>query len=177
MILNFIASAMLLTTTLFAQQYKVAKSVVANGGTVIGNQDNQMTLTVGQTIIGQASGPNFTMSSGFWQSQKGGPVSVEQTESDVLPKEFRLEQNYPNPFNPTTTISFSIAKSAKVKLTLFDLLGRKVLTLRDERMQPGGYKFTFEAADLPSGVYFYHLFATDVDNKNHVFTRKLTLIK
>ena len=114
--------------------------------------------------------------SGFWYSDVEITTGVEHNTFRI-PEVFRLNQNYPNPFNPTITISFSIAKSAKVNLTLFDLLGRKVLTLRDERMQPGGYKFTFEAADLPSGVYFYHLFATDVDSKIHIFTRKLTLIK
>ncbi len=104
-------------------------------------------------------------------------TSVKQTDGQQIPVQFSLSQNYPNPFNPATTISFAIAISSKVQITLFDLLGRKVLTLRDERMQPGVYKFMLEAENLSSGIYFYHLAATDVDNKHYFFTRKLTLVK
>lgn len=102
--------------------------------------------------------------------------SVEQI-SEQVPRVFRLRQNYPNPFNPSTTIAFSIAKSSKVNLTLYDILGRKVITLRDEKMQPGEYQFTFNATELASGLYFYRMSATDDDGESHVFTKKLTLIK
>jgi hypothetical protein len=159
-----------------AQQAELSRSVFATGGNVMGNENYRIGSTVGQIVIGEMGGPGAIVSAGFWYSDIEITTSVENNTVQV-PEVFRLNQNYPNPFNPSTTISFSIAKSAKVNLTLFDLLGRKVITLRDERMQPGEYQFTFEAEDLASGVYFYRLFATDVDSKNHIFTRKLTLIK
>lgn len=94
-----------------------------------------------------------------------------------MPQLFRLKQNYPNPFNPSTTIAFSIAKPARVNLELYDLRGRKALTLLNEKMQPGEYEFTFDGAELASGLYFYRMTAIDDNNESHVFTKKLTLIK
>jgi hypothetical protein len=82
------------------------------------------------------------------------------------PEQFVLEQNYPNPFNPTTTIKFSVGSAsgrtgepARVTLKVYDLLGREVVTLVDERKQPGVYTVTWDAGKVPSGAYFYRLTA------------------
>jgi hypothetical protein len=77
--------------------------------------------------------------------------------SPTLPERTELFQNYPNPFNPTTTIGFKVQSSGFVSLKVFDLLGREVATLAHEEMQPGEYRRTFDASNLPSGVYFYKL--------------------
>lgn len=82
-------------------------------------------------------------------------TGVENTSS--LPTNFSLEQNYPNPFNPSTTINFNVAKASNVKLTVYNVLGQKVATLVDERMNAGTYNVKFDARKLASGIYFYRL--------------------
>ncbi len=89
-----------------------------------------------------------------------------------LAQSFELEQNYPNPFNPTTTIEFALPQSGEVKLKVFDMLGREVATLIDDRKNAGRHKVQFDASSLSSGVYFYRLKAGDKAQIN-----KMTLIK
>ncbi|MCX7984818.1 MAG: T9SS type A sorting domain-containing protein, partial [Bacteroidetes bacterium] len=86
---------------------------------------------------------------------------VTDVESVNLPYTFSLEQNYPNPFNPATTINFTIGKSSNVKLVVYNLLGQKVATLVDTRMDAGQHTIIFDGAHLASGVYFYKLEAGD----------------
>lgn len=85
-------------------------------------------------------------------------TSVDETGSD-FPYSYALEQNYPNPFNPTTKIGFRVSGLGDryVSLKVFDLLGREVATLVNERMMPGHYERTFDGSGLGSGVYFYRL--------------------
>ncbi|AFN74927.1 Mannan endo-1,4-beta-mannosidase [Melioribacter roseus P3M-2] len=74
-----------------------------------------------------------------------------------LPSEFALLQNYPNPFNPTTTISYNISKTAKVRISVYDALGREVRELVNELKTPGSYNVEFDGTGLASGIYFYRL--------------------
>ncbi|MDX9757903.1 MAG: T9SS type A sorting domain-containing protein [Bacteroidota bacterium] len=83
-----------------------------------------------------------------------------------------LGQNYPNPFNPTTTISFSLAADANVRLQVFDLYGREVASVIDTRLEAGHHQASFDARGLPSGNYIYQL---DVDGTR--MTRTLTIMK
>ncbi|MFV1882863.1 MAG: T9SS type A sorting domain-containing protein [Balneola sp.] len=90
-----------------------------------------------------------------------------------LPQTVELEQNYPNPFNPSSVIQFGVPELSKVRLEVFDILGRKVATLlNDEVTQAGRYNVQFHAGNLASGMYVYRL---QVGNK--VLTKKMTLIK
>lgn len=97
------------------------------------------------------------------------PTSLEDNN---LPKEFSLSQNYPNPFNPTTSISYSLPQDVKVKLTVYDMLGREVSVLVNELKSAGTYKVSLEGHSLASGIYVYRLEAG-----NRTFTRKMTLLK
>ncbi len=90
----------------------------------------------------------------------------------VYVKDFNLAQNFPNPFNPTTTIPFVIRRAAHVELNVYDVSGRLVKTLLNQRLEPGRYEVSFDARDLASGVYFYRLI---FDGK--VQTRRMTLMK
>ncbi len=98
-------------------------------------------------------------------------VSVKETPK-ISPIKFELYQNYPNPFNPTTTIQFDIPKASFVTLKVYNILGREVATLVNEKREAGRYEAKFKASTLSSGVYFYRLQAGD-----YVSTKKFVLIK
>ncbi len=94
-------------------------------------------------------------------------------ESGNLVTKYELLQNYPNPFNPSTTIEFNLQKSEIVTLTIYNLLGEKVITLIDGmKMTRGENVVNFQAADLASGIYFYTL-----ETPSFKQTRKMSLIK
>ena len=77
---------------------------------------------------------------------------------DLLPDQFELRQNYPNPFNPSTTIEFNLPEPARVTLTIYSVLGQEVATmLNREEMDDGEQLVEFDAANLPSGIYFYRI--------------------
>ncbi|MGH1366308.1 MAG: DUF4397 domain-containing protein [Calditrichia bacterium] len=99
-------------------------------------------------------------------------VGIEDDLLDGTINNFELEQNYPNPFNPTTTIRYSIPQSSDVTVTIFNIAGQKVATLVSERQSAGAYTLDFNAAQFPSGVYFYQINAG-----SFVSSRKMVLSK
>jgi hypothetical protein len=96
------------------------------------------------------------------------PVDVEND----LPNRFSLDQNYPNPFNPSTTIQYELGQSNRVRLEVFDLLGRRVALLVDATQPVGSHQVTFDASHLSSGMYLYRL-----SSGNEVRTRTMILMK
>lgn len=88
------------------------------------------------------------------------------------PDKFGLEQNYPNPFNPSTKIRFTLPKDVNVKLIVFDILGREVITLVNGVIDAGIHEINFDASLLSSGVYFYRIQAGKYTTK-----KKMLLIK
>jgi hypothetical protein len=86
----------------------------------------------------------------------GSGIILDQDDK-ILANEFTLSQNYPNPFNPTTKINYSIPHSGDVQIKVFDILGNEIITLVDEYKIAGVYELTFDADNLPSGVYFYRM--------------------
>ncbi len=90
----------------------------------------------------------------------------------VVPKKFVLHQNYPNPFNPSTTISFSLAKTGYTNLTVYNLLGQKIATLINGNMTSGFHSLSFNASTLNSGIYFYKL-----TSGNQTAVKKFILMK
>ncbi len=90
----------------------------------------------------------------------------------TLVSDYSLAQNYPNPFNPSTTISYSIPVQGKVRLIVYDALGREVRKLVDEEKDAGNYKIEFNADGLASGIYFYRMWTPAV-----TITKKLILLK
>ncbi|SMO63878.1 zinc-dependent metalloprotease [Gracilimonas mengyeensis] len=102
-------------------------------------------------------------------------LTVNNTVSSELeerPQKFELNQNYPNPFNPTTVISYQLAVSSDVQLEVFDMAGRKVATLVNERQNAGQHRVNFDGANLASGIYMYRL-----NTPNQTVTRQMVLIK
>jgi WD40 repeat protein len=98
--------------------------------------------------------------------------------NNSIPVEFKLHQNFPNPFNPVTQINYNIPADARVKIILFDAIGREVKTLVDKFQKGGGYSILLNAEDLSSGVYFYKISVTG-NGTGAMFTdtKKLVLIK
>lgn len=94
------------------------------------------------------------------------------TKPAVTPKTFELMQNYPNPFNPSTTIKFAIPERGEVELKVYDILGREVVSLIKEVRGAGTYQIVFNAANLASGTYIYHLKCGDFTE-----SKKMQLIK
>ncbi len=105
-----------------------------------------------------------------------GTWQVDMTTGIASPSEkpytFAVNQNYPNPFNPTTVISYQLSNISPVTLKVYDVLGREVETLLDEKESPGFHSVNFNASSLPSGVYFYRLVAGDM-----TATKKMVLLK
>jgi hypothetical protein len=95
----------------------------------------------------------------------------------TAPQTFTLYQNFPNPFNPTTVISYELSKDSRVHLKIYDMLGREVMMLADEQQVAGFYQKTFNASRFASGVYIYRLIATDDQKKQHVFQKKMVMLK
>jgi hypothetical protein len=94
------------------------------------------------------------------------------SEPGIIPNEFRLSQNYPNPFNPVTKIRFDIAIQSLVEMNIYNGAGQLVKVLVNDVKSPGNYYITFDASDLPSGVYFYKLRAGDFRD-----TKRFILVK
>ena len=105
-------------------------------------------------------------------------VSTEVVkQSGIVPTAFALADNYPNPFNPSTSIRYAIPIRGRVRLRVFDLIGREVTSLVDELQAPGSYLVNWHGTDnlgvpLPSGVYFYRL-----ESVGSQLTKKMILLK
>lgn len=111
-----------------------------------------------------------TICDGSWDAIS--PVAVEDI-SDGIPERFLMAQNYPNPFNPTTTIRYQLPAISYVDLSIYNLLGQKIVTLVSKEQPAGYYDVEWNASGYTSGVYLYRL-KTD---KGFVQTRKLVLLR
>jgi eukaryotic-like serine/threonine-protein kinase len=101
---------------------------------------------------------------------QSGTTTVNTSHRQI--NSFTLEQNYPNPFNPSTKISFILQKKEAVTLAVFDLLGREITTIIKGELPAGSHTHTFNAGQLPSGVYFYRIATPE-----KVAMKKMILIK
>jgi hypothetical protein len=100
-----------------------------------------------------------------------GPDGVIVTRT-IVPTGYIISQNYPNPFNPTTKIKYAVPQPSQVQIKVFDVLGNEIETLVNEEKSAGTYEITWDAASLPSGVYFYRLQAGEF-----IETKKMLLLK
>ena len=99
-------------------------------------------------------------------------LEVEPEEKPELPLTYQLLQNYPNPFNPSTTINYQLSMTNDVELSIYNLLGAKVVTLVSENQPAGKYSVEWDASGFASGVYYYEL---RTDNFRDV--KKMVLMK
>jgi len=98
----------------------------------------------------------------------GFTLTTEVADAATLPGRFELAQNYPNPFNPSTTISYELPSPTLVVMRVFDLLGREIATLVHEVKAAGRHQVLFDAANLPTGTYFYRLQTASVIQTRHM---------
>lgn len=140
-------------------------------------------LTIGQ-VLPNNQGYNFqgvldeiriydyALSMSEIQDLAGGVTAIGDSPNLQLPSQFILFQNYPNPFNPATTFEFGVKEFGFTTLSIFDMLGKKVATIVEEKLSPGFYRRSWDASAFPSGVYVYQL--TTFSQRT---TRKLLLLK
>jgi len=115
---------------------------------------------------------NIELTNSDYNSIEGVTGNSPKESAANLPTEFALLQNYPNPFNPSTTINYELPASNFVTLKIYDLVGKEVATLVNEKLDAGRYTATFNGSNLASGMYFYKITAGEF-----TFVRKMVLIK
>ena len=99
-------------------------------------------------------------------------VVLSTPNEDFTVNSFNLEQNYPNPFNPSTNISYTIPNESQVSLVVYDIMGKQVVELVNNKQPAGDYNVNFDAASLASGTYFYKLTAGEF-----ISVKKMVLLK
>lgn len=131
-----------------------------------GTYDVKLTVSNGTTSMSKTREGYITVNT---------PTGITSTGNNV-PEKFALFQNYPNPFNPTTKIRYSIPsiteKQGLVSLKVYDILGNEIAVLVNEIQSPGTYEVSFDASQIPSGVYFYKIAAPGFSK-----VRKMMLLK
>jgi len=99
-------------------------------------------------------------------------TEVEEIARKEIPSEFELSQNYPNPFNPETDVHFTLPKTAQVSLSVYNMLGQRVDVLVEDRLDAGFYTASWNAIDMPAGIYFCQL-----KSEKTILTRRMVLVK
>jgi len=155
--------------------YRLSDSSECIGRGIDSTQINSLWYRAPKSDFYGSSRPNPAGSKpdiGACENPRKDPLVGVAQESGGLPLVFALEQNYPNPFNPTTGIRYQVPVASDIRLLVYDLLGREVAVLVNERKAPGTYEVQFDASALASGVYLSRL-----TTGNFVQTRKMLVIK
>jgi len=160
-------------TGLNGQEIKLAVSGAylfagTNNGIYLSTNNGASWLSKNQGFTNNPNGPNVWVTLfannyifagtniSVWRRSFADIVGIKQI-SGLMPSSYSLSQNYPNPFNPSTNLEFGISKLGFVSLKIYDLLGKEVVTLVNEKLNPGKYSVEFDGSSLTSGVYFYRL--------------------
>ncbi len=122
------------------------------------------------TVTGAENGGPRTHTRSY-TIQVGSFTGLHNNNGEI-PKVYSLYQNYPNPFNPSTQIEYALPKQSLVSIKIFDILGREVSNLVNEVKPAGSYQVTFNASNLPSGIYYYKINAGEFSD-----VKKMILIK
>lgn len=93
-------------------------------------------------------------------------------QSRSIPNKIELAQNYPNPFNARTEITYTLAQASHVKITVYNIIGQAIATLVNQGQAAGEYRVNWDAANQPTGVYFYRLQAGNISQ-----SRRMVLLK
>ncbi|MEP7147082.1 MAG: T9SS type A sorting domain-containing protein, partial [bacterium] len=127
-------------------------------------------------FINSASGWAVGQNGKIFYTNNGG-VGIKLNLNEV-PRNFILKQNFPNPFNPVTYLEFGISDAGFVSLKIYDNLGKVKATLVNTSLNPGTYKYDFNASGFTSGIYFYTLKVNSPGDEEEFFeTKKMVLSK
>ena len=154
-------------------------SQFGGGSTHLEGGTKGLSGTIGQPFAGSSD----RVLSGFWFVTGPGAIvtsvedNVSGSENNTKPDRYRLRQNYPNPFNPSTTITYDIPRASRIRVEIFDSLGRRLRILIDSDVAAGSYSAVWDGRDsnggmVATGLYFYQL-VTPL----YTHTRKMVFIK
>jgi len=138
----------------------------------LGRQQSNDTLTHYSSSLSWTSGGTTYLRNQKILVDFQNTITAVAQMNNPIPRKFELYLNYPNPFNPSTTIKYDLPKESRVKIVVYDILGREVARLVDEMKKAGSYQVVWDANRFASGVYFYRLQAS-----NFCETKKLILMK
>ncbi len=152
----------------FAAAQTAFTEFVANIHYATADVPDSCLITISITGSGTQPGSLFVMDDLAF----GAATTSVEAAGSVVPRVYELSQNFPNPFNPSTLIQYAIPRSGRVRLTVFDILGREIATLVDAEQAAGTYRVRFDGSSLSSGSYFYRLQAGE-----YTQTRKFSMIR
>ncbi|MFQ6678178.1 MAG: T9SS type A sorting domain-containing protein [Fidelibacterota bacterium] len=111
-------------------------------------------------------------SGGIWIFRNNFVMSIENSDEEIIPSQFKLYQNFPNPFNPQTTIEFSSPLREKVLVEVINVLGQRIMILFNGVVESGRHSLLFDSSKIPSGIYFYRLQTSDIS-----ITKKMIILR
>jgi hypothetical protein len=172
--LNVFFLLLLTSFLIYSQQTnQISASVISSGGEKTASASYILSNSVGEAFIGKSVNTSNQHSLGFWYVYEQSTAITDVAKGDeTIPTQFKLEQNYPNPFNPSMVIKFGLPERSIVILNVYDILGNEITTFVNLEKFVGSYELTWNATNLPSGVYFYRLQAS-----SFVETKKMILKK
>jgi hypothetical protein len=121
-------------------------------------------------VIRASVGVSGTANGGVWTYVEA--IIQSASNENEIASEYRLFQNYPNPFNPATVVRYSLSGNGHVSLKIYDVLGNEIVTMVNSVLPAGTYSAEWNAADYPSGVYYYKLISDNFSG-----TKKMLLLK
>jgi hypothetical protein len=136
-----------------------------------------ITAVAGEGMVGTASGANTSAECGFLVVLEQQQSILAVMETAGLPIQYALHQNYPNPFNPSTTMQFDLPKATDIRIVVYDLLGREVVRLVDQHLEPGYHQLVWNGRDrrgreIPTGMYIALMVTPEYKN-----SMKMVLLK
>ncbi|HEX9614409.1 MAG TPA: T9SS type A sorting domain-containing protein [Bacteroidota bacterium] len=197
------ASAQMVHKVPFASSGNTLELAIENSATLAAQNVTVEAATVPQWIhlesrniaVGPIPGKQEAVASFKFSVDKSAPVQKEEAISFAVvsesgqrwtkeirvsvapPAEFSLFQNYPNPFNPTTTVGFQLAAESKVRLSVYDLLGREIAVVTEDIKKAGYHEETLNGSSWSSGMYIVRLIAQRQNGSDYVAQKVMTVVK
>lgn len=158
----------------WAQNTAVSWSSFNMGFAVPRSTTTLVPSAVGQAFVGPAGQGDTYVESGLLVIMLPKESTVSIDEADGLPLAYALNQNFPNPFNPQTTIRFVLPAATDVRMVVYDLLGREIVQLVDQQLEPGYHQVVWNGRDasgreLPTGIYIARMVTPD-------FTKNIKMV-
>ena len=138
--------------------------------------------SAGEVLVGLSEGENTRTESGFLVvvlQQQEAALGVE--EQAGLPTDFNLHQNYPNPFNPSTTLRFDLPAATDIHIVVYDLLGREVVRLVEQRLEAGYHRVVWDGRDrrgreVPTGMYIVQMLVPPTAGATPEYRKSIKLV-